>query len=188
MMSKKVPFNQQDRLVIMGTIASPFGVQGWVKIKTNIQSLESLAKYKKVYVLINNVWVIKSIVKHEIYNNIFHTKLDGVNDRDSATLLRGCEIAVSRDDFPNIENDEYYLVDLMGLSVYNKQHNYLGIVTDFIETGANTVLVILGDSDREKRDAVEDKKVQRLIPFVAQYICDVNLSNKQIIVDWGLDY
>jgi 16S rRNA processing protein RimM len=45
-----------------------------------------------------------------------------------------------------------------------------------METGANDVLVVRGDTD------------ERLIPFVSDYIVDVDLAAKRITVDWGLDY
>ena len=45
-----------------------------------------------------------------------------------------------------------------------------------METGANDVLVAKLEQE------------ERLIPFVAQYVVKVDMQNKQIIVDWGLDY
>ena len=45
-----------------------------------------------------------------------------------------------------------------------------------MDTGAHDVLVVDGDFGR------------KLIPFVAQYIDEVNIPQKKICVDWGSDY
>lgn len=164
-------------LIDMGYIANAFGIQGWVKIKATTEYTDSLDEYEKIYLRLPN----KQVVEKEIENSfardgVFHAKLLGVDSRDAAFALKGATVCVDRDDFPEPEDDEFYWVDLIGLSVRNKQGENLGLVKDLMETGANDVLV------------VRDENVERLIPFVAQYIIDVNLEQKQIVVDWGLDY
>lgn len=164
-------------LIDMGYIANAFGIQGWVKIKVTTEYTDSLDDYENIYLRLPN----KQVVKKEIENSfardgVFHAKLLGVDNRDAAFALKGATVCVDRDDFPEPEDDEFYWVDLIGLSVINQQGENLGLVKDLMETGANDVLV------------VRDENVERLIPFVAQYIIDVNLEQKQIVVDWGLDY
>ena len=87
--------------------------------------------------------------------------------------------------FPTAGNDEYYWVDLIGLSVVNRDGVTLGQVTGLIDTGAHSVLRV------RPPDAAADaapEPAERLIPFVAAYIDAVDLAAKQIRVDWGLDY
>jgi len=103
-------------------------------------------------------------------------KLQGVDDRDGAEALRGLQVAVPRSELPEAGEDEYYWSDLIGLSVVNQQGVVLGKVTELMETGANDVLVVEGEHG------------QRLIPFVGQFVLNVNLAEASISVDWGLDY
>jgi 16S rRNA processing protein RimM len=56
----------------------------------------------------------------------------------------------------------------------------LGLVRDLLSTGPQTVLVI--------DDIQEAQTVERMIPFVAAYIDDVNLTERRILVDWQPDY
>jgi len=103
-----------------------------------------------------------------------------LDDRDSADALRGARIFVTRSSFPTPEKDAYYWVDLIGLSVVNRQGEALGQVRDLLSTGAQTVLVI---------DYLADGKLQeRMIPFVAAYVDDVDLVAKRLLVDWQADY
>jgi len=90
---------------------------------------------------------------------------------------------VSRASFPSADADEYYWVDLIGLTVVNLQGETLGTVSGLLDTGPHSVLRIapeLGEAN--------DEADERLVPFVAAYVTDVNLAERRITVDWGLDY
>lgn len=102
---------------------------------------------------------------------------EGVEDRNQAESLRGARVFVSRSSFPTPEEDEFYWIDLIGLSVINREGQALGMVEGLIETGPHCVL-----------RCVDEDKVERLIPFVSAYIDKVNMADRQIIADWGLDF
>ena len=164
-------------LIDMGYIANAFGIQGWVKIKTATEYSDSLDEYTQVYLKLKDGTILsKKIEKSFARDGVFHAKLAGVDDRDAAFALKGTIVAVDREEFPDLDEDEFYWVDLIGLNVINVQGESLGIVKDLMETGANDVLVAKLEQE------------ERLIPFVAQYVVKVDMQNKQIIVDWGLDY
>jgi 16S rRNA processing protein RimM len=107
-----------------------------------------------------------------------------MEDRDIAEALKGSRIFIPRSSFPTPELDSYYWVDLLGLSVVNREGIDLGIVKDLMATGPQTVLVI---EYTETVDSVE-KMQERMIPFVSHYVDDVNLAEKRITVDWQPDY
>lgn len=102
---------------------------------------------------------------------------DGITDRNGAEALRGARVFVSRSAFPTPDSDEFYWIDLMGLTVVNRQDEVLGTVADLIDTGAHSVL-----------RCVDEANTERLIPFVSAYIDSVSLADKRIVADWGLDY
>lgn len=66
----------------------------------------------------------------------------GVNDRDQADALRGIELAVNRDALPPLDEDEYYLGDLVGYTVVDDQQQVIGIVEDALDLPANAVLQV----------------------------------------------
>lgn len=100
-----------------------------------------------------------------------------VPDRDAAEALRGARVFIARSSFPTAGADEYYWVDLIGCSVVNREGATLGRVTELIDTGVHSVLSVSAE-----------EQPARLIPFVAAYIDSVDLSERRIVVDWGLDY
>jgi len=78
---------------------------------------------------------------------------------------------VQRDQLPE-SKDEYYWADLIGLEVVTTKDVNLGLVDSLMETGANDVLVVKGDSER-------------LVPWIAdEVIVKVDLESRIITVDW----
>jgi len=103
-----------------------------------------------------------------------------VSDRNAAEALRGARIFVARSSFPSTASDEFYWIDLIGLDVVNREGVALGQVRELLSTGPQTVLVIACEQD--------GKPHERMIPFVAAFVDDVDLAARRIQVDWQPDY
>jgi 16S rRNA processing protein RimM len=104
-------------------------------------------------------------------------------DRDTAESLKGARIFVPRSSFPSTQADEYYWVDLIGLSVLNRDNLTLGTVTELLSTGPQTVLVL-----HQPNPDDPTKPIERMIPFVSAYVDRVDIAARQIWVDWQADY
>ena len=113
-----------------------------------------------------------------------------IADRDAAEALKGVRVFVSRAAFPAPDDDEFYWIDLIGLSVVNRDDAALGQVIGLIDTGPHCVLRVKpASADGEGADApAEPAADERLIPFVEAYVDSVDLAGRRIVVDWGLDY
>ena len=103
-------------------------------------------------------------------------RLQGVEDRNSAELLKGRTIAVRRKDLPALDEDEYYWSDLVGMKVRTTEGIELGSVDYLFATGANDVMVVQGDRER-------------LVPWIrSDVIRSVDLETRIIEVDWDPDF
>jgi 16S rRNA processing protein RimM len=122
-------------------------------------------------------WRELKVESAKIHNDVLVVKLQGVDDRDAAFSCKGKQVAVPRVSLPKLEGDEYYWSDLIGLSVKNQQNVDFGKITDVFATGANDVIVVNGEGN-----------VERLIPFTAQTILEVDLDAKTMLVDWDEDF
>jgi 16S rRNA processing protein RimM len=163
-------------LVTMGYINGAFGIQGWISLVADTEYADSLLDYKVWWLGKNGVWRSVTVADSHVQPKKLGAKLEGVNDRDAAAALKGCEIAVPRSLMPALEDNEYYWADLIGLDVVNEQGERLGAIEKLFATGANDVIV------------VKDETTERLVPFVAHVVLDVNLETRVMRVDWGLDY
>ncbi|MFC4159751.1 ribosome maturation factor RimM [Chitinimonas lacunae] len=160
----------------MGYIAAAFGVQGWVKVVADTEYADSLFDYSTWWLGRDGQWQAFELEEAGLQPKNVIAKLSGINDRDAAFALKGMTIAVPRSAMPAAEEGEYYWADLIGLEVVNLAGESLGRVDKLFETGANDVLV------------VRDGSIERLLPFVATVVLDVDLAAGKIKVDWGLDY
>ena len=173
--------------VEVGRILDAWGIKGWFKVLPYSADPEALFSSKRWYLLPSEkgqkTFTGPGLVK--IKESKWHSDTvvacaQELDDRNGADALRGARVFVSRQSFPTAQKDEYYWVDLIGLDVVNRTGQNLGRVRELLSTGAQTVLVI----DEVQGDAT----VERMIPFVAVYIDDVNLAERRITVDWEADY
>ena len=126
-----------------------------------------------------------------------------IADRAAAEAMKGARIFIARSSFPTAGDGEYYWVDLIGLAVVNREGQALGTVVDLLDTGAHSVLRLRrpepaveleGAEAADSAGSAEPAKPapadpgERLIPFVAAYVDDVDFARRLITVDWGLDY
>jgi len=102
-----------------------------------------------------------------------------IADRDAAEAMKGVRVFVSRATFPKTDDGEFYWIDLIGLSVANREGAVLGDVVGLIDTGPHCVLRV------QPADAAAE---ERLIPFVEAYVDSVDMPGRRILVDWGLDF
>ena len=162
----------------MGRVTGAFGIKGWVKLEPFTATPQSLAAYPRWWIESQGGWEPREIEQAKAQGRSVVAKFVGCDDRDEAARLRGKEVAVSRGEFPAAGENEYYWADLIGLRVVNEAREELGTVSRVLETGANDVLVV--EAANEKRE--------RLIPFIAEVVKQVDMAGRVIRVDWGADY
>ena len=171
----------------VGRIADAWGIKGWFKVLSHSADPQALFSSKRWFILPSEkgaktfTGVLRLAIREaKTHSDTVVATAQDVDDRTAAEALKGARIFVSRASFPTAEKDEYYWVDLIGLAVVNREGVALGEVRELLSTGAQTVLVM---------DYVQDgKPEERLIPFVAAFVDDVDLTKRVVTVDWQLDY
>ena len=169
--------SESSNLVVMGRVVAPYGVFGWLKIVPDTEEFDGLLDYKTWWIGKDDNWRELKVESAKIHNDVLVVKLQGLDDRDAAVACKGKQIAVPRALLPKLKGEEYYWSDLIGLSVKNQQNVDLGKIADVFATGANDVVVAKSDSGQE-----------RLIPYIAQVILEVDLNAKTLLVDWDADF
>ncbi|TAL84282.1 MAG: ribosome maturation factor RimM [Rhodanobacter sp.] len=166
------------RRVLIGRIVGLYGVQGWLKIESWAEPRTRIFDYQPWLLDVAPDGEMKILgAKGRAQGKGMVAQLPGVDDREQATALIGCDIHVAREQLPAPAEGEYYWVDLEGLEVVTTQEVVLGRVSHLFATGANDVVVVR-DSERE-----------RLIPFVqGSYVRSVDLSAGRMVVDWDPEF
>jgi 16S rRNA processing protein RimM len=168
--------------VVMGRLAGVYGVKGWLKVHSYTEPRENLLGYKAFEIERNGQWQPLIIDEGRSHGRGLIVHLRGIDDRDIAAEYVGANIAVPASAMPALPKGEYYWHQLEGLKVFTVDHKILlGRVDHLLETGANDVLVIHaceGSLDQQ----------ERLVPYVKQYVLEVNLEAGEILVDWDPDF
>lgn len=178
----------------IGRIADAWGVKGWFKVLPYSTEPAVLLTTRHWFLLPTErgARIFEGAVLLEVRQAREHSGgivawAQGMDDRNSAEALRGSRIFVSRTAFPKAADDEYYWVDLIGLAVINREKIALGTVRDLLTTGPQTVLVLEGETGIGDESAAT-KSVERMIPFVAAFIDEVDVAGGRILVDWQPDF
>jgi len=161
--------------VVMGRIAAPFGIKGWIKVQPYSEGPGTLMDFASWRLGRGEQQAHYSVEAVQDHGKALVAKLAGIDDRDAAYALRGQEISVAKRDLPPPEENEFYWSDLIGLTVVNREGAELGKVDSLMEGGANDLLVVKAAREH-------------LIPFVAAFVGKVDLAGGTIEVDWGEDY
>jgi len=164
-------------LTVMGRVVAPYGVLGWLKIHPDTEVFDGLLGYKTWWIGKDDNWRELKVESAKIHNDVLVVKLQSIDDRDAAVACKGKQIAVPRASLPKLVGEEYYWSDLIGLTVKNLQGVDFGKISDVFATGANDVIV-----------AKSDRGQERLIPYIAQVILEVDLAAKTMLVDWDADF
>lgn len=183
-------------MVVMGRIVAPYGVFGWLKVVPDTEAFDGLFDYDNWWLGKDDDWREMVVETAKVHNDVIVVKLKGIDDRDAALACKGKQIAVPRDQLPEADENEYYWSDLIGLRVKNKQDVDFGLIVDVFETGANDVLVVKADVVKQDdikeaatdKAAVKEKPQERLLPFTADVVLEVDIKAKTMLVDWDADF
>ena len=136
---------------------------------------EAVLNYDRWLLIRKDGWQEATVAEGQRHGKTVIVRVEGYDDRDQAAGLVGTEIGVPRDELPETGSDQYYWSDLEGLRVIHRDGSELGRVDYLLETGANDVMVVKGETER-------------LIPFVMdKVVLGVDLANGEIRVDWEWD-
>ena len=168
-------------MIVLGRIVAPFGVHGWLHVHAFGDDPDAWKTMPKLWLSDDpeaptERWEARELAGLRRHGDGIVAKFVGVDDRNASEAMGSCYIGAPRESLPAPEQDEFYWADLIGLDVVNMQDQPLGRVESLIETGANQVLV------------AKDGERERLLPFIAQVVKDVDLSAKRIRVEWGSDW
>ena len=178
-------------MVVMGRIVAPYGVFGWLKIVPDTEAFDGLFDYDNWWLGKGDDWREMVVETAKVHNDVIVVKLKGIDDRDAALACKGKQIAVPRSQLPEAEENEYYWSDLIGVRVKNLQEIDFGLIVDVFETGANDVLVLkpdLVEAVAATQDTLKEKQQERLLPFTAAVVLEVDIKAKTMLVDWDADF
>jgi 16S rRNA processing protein RimM len=160
----------------IGYINNTHGLKGDVKVRSFMSDEKRFEKLGKILIDVKNTLKEYEIetVRYQSDNVIL--KIKGVDDIDTAEKLKNCYIKIPRAEAEELEENEFYIADLIGSEVYANE--LIGILDDVYSAGGSDVYVI-------KRS----NKKELLLPAIESVIKKIDIVEKKIYVEIprGLD-
>jgi 16S rRNA processing protein RimM len=163
----------------MGRVGAPHGVRGAFRVQPLSSETSALLAHRQWWLRrpAGKDWQGYRLREGREQSGALVVELEGIASREDAAALRGMEVGVPRDALPALREDEHYEADLVGMSVVNRAGEKLGEVAGFAASGAHPIVRVVAGDARE-----------RLIPWVAPYIDQVDVDARRINVDWPADF
>ena len=143
------------------------GLKG--ECKLYIHTDQPQERFKKGNILYLQDGTELEVISYREQKGFGYCKFVGVDTIEKAEALKTKEVFIKKSDLLKSE-DEYYYYELVDCKVFNEQEEYLGKVSDILETGANLVL------------RIQDGKKSFLLPFVDAFLIDVDIEQKKITI------
>ena len=153
----------------VGVIANTHGVRGEVKVFPTTQEPERFKKLKDVILDTGKEKIDLEVKSVRFFKNLVIVKFKGIDNINDIERYKRCPLLVERKDAVALEEDEYFIADMIGIQVVTEDDEPFGTLKDVMETGANDVYVI----DTEEHGEV-------LVPAIRECILNVDIENQKM--------
>ncbi len=157
-------------MVLVGKIEGAFGVRGEIRVRAYTSPAENIVTYGPLRDAAGQIVLTPSSFRR--IKDALAVRAPEVREREEAEALRGVELHAPRAAFPEPDEDEFYIVDLIGCAAFSVTGAPLGVVIDAPNYGAGDILLI--------RDA--DGALLH-VPFTRLCIPEIDLAARRIMVD-----
>lgn len=155
----------------IGQISNTHGLKGEMKVIPFTEKNEDYAKLENILVDFNGTLKEYTVESVRYQKDVVLIKLKGVDDIEEAEKLKGHYIKIPRDSAKKINEDEYFIADLLGCEVYQDE-TLLGVLDDVFTAGGSDVYVV-------KRKGKQDL----LLPAISSVIKKVDVVNQKVFVE-----
>lgn len=161
--------NSEPPFLVIGEITKPHGVRGEVRVFVHSDDPQRFKRLSTVYIGEDDPQPIQ-VEKARLQNGMAIVKFAGVDTREVAETLRGQLLQVAMDEAIPLQDNEYFLFQLLDLAVVTDEGQELGQLVEIIETGANNVFL------------VQSEHGEILVPDIPDVIQSIDFEQGKVIV------
>ena len=160
-----------EKQLQVGVISSTHGVRGEVKVFPTTDDVTRFRQLKKVYLDTGREMLPLEIQNVKFFKQFAILKFKGIDNINDIEKYRGKSLMIDREDAVDLEEDEYFIADMIGMKVCTEDGSEFGTLKDVMETGANDVYVV---------ELPDHQEV--LLPAIRECILDVDLEENVMTV------
>jgi len=155
----------------VGVISSTHGVRGEVKVYPTTDDVRRFKKLKQVLLDTGREHLMLEIEGVKFFKQFVILKFKGIDNINDIEKYKGKSLLVDRANAVRLRKNEYFVADMIDLTVFTDDGEEFGTMKDVLETGANDVYII---------DSIKHGEV--LVPAIKQCILDVDIENGKMII------
>lgn len=160
-----------EDMLQVGVITQTHGVRGEVKVFPTTDDVNRFKKLKQVILDTGKETMPLEIQSVKFFKQFVILKFKGIDNINDIEKYKRCSLYVTREHAVPLEEDEYFIADMIGMEVCTEDGNIFGTLKDVIETGANDVYVI---------ENAEHGEV--LVPAIKECIRSVDIEKEQMMI------
>lgn len=158
-----------EKMLQVGVITSTHGVRGEVKVFPTTDDPARFKKLKKVILDTGRETLPLEIQGVKFFKQFVILKFKGIDNINDIEKYRKCSLFVERIDAVPLDDDEYFIADMIGMEVVTEDGEIFGTLKDVMETGANDVYII---------ESIGHGEV--LVPAIKECILDVDIKGQKM--------
>ena len=157
-----------ERLVALGRILGPHGVQGRLKVRLYGGDVSDITHAGRIF--LDEQGAARKLIEARHHGRNLLLLIEGVNSPEEAKLLQGSEIFLRREDLPPLPEGEFYWDDLIGCRVALRAGRELGLVVRVFNAGGDDILEVRGDGG------------EYLVPLAEEFVESIDLEEQLITI------
>ena len=166
--------------LLIARIGKTRGLRGEFFLRSFAEDPQSLNIFRKFYTLNSSLMEEVEFEYIKTANANIISKIKSIDDIDAMKLFGQRDVYILRSELPQLDENEAYWFELIGMNVINLDDKNLGIVEIVNNYGASDILEL---------NPASDTKEKILIPFIRnKFIISIDKSKNSILVDWEEDY
>lgn len=138
-----------EDLFKVGVITNTHGIRGEVKVFPTTDDPRRFSELKEILLDTGNEKTVLHISNVKFFKNMVILKFKEYNDINEVEKLRKKELFVTRENAVPLEENEYYIADLIGLKAVSDEGEELGEVADVLQSAANDIYVIKKPGEKD---------------------------------------
>lgn len=160
-----------EDLLQVGVITGTHGLKGEVKVFPTTDDKERFLDLEEVLLDTGDELLELKVEYCKFFKKFVFVKFEGLDDINGVEKYKRCPLLVTRDNAVELEEDEYFVADLLGLTIVDDSGVTIGKLENVIETGANDVYEVLTEDGG-----------RILLPAIKECILDVDMEEGIILV------
>lgn len=161
-----------DRIAV-GVIRKAHGIRGEASVEPWTDSAGRFAELESVTLVAPDESLTRDVRIESVreHGERALVKFAGIDSPEEIQGLQNWTVEIPEDEARALEEDEYFLHDLVGLTLFDANGTERGVVTDVLQGGGGLLLQVKRADGREYE-----------LPFAADLCTEINIAEKRMVV------